>query len=122
MNMSKKCLVTVQVDAQFERAVCHKLRSWGADSYTVMESRVSVHVAHDNTTAEVKRIRIEALVDDEVAREIVEGLQAESFSEGAISYFVSDVLTSFPSTEAVRTRSGKAAVREERWGDYLITA
>jgi hypothetical protein len=81
---------------------------------------VSAQAVQDEIATEVKRTRIETLVNGEVARKIVDGLQTEGLNEGTISYFLSDVFISLPSESGVRGSSMQQVAREERWGDYLI--
>ncbi len=110
--------VTVLVDVSLEGAICEKLRAWGASRFIVTESRIS---ATGQENYETKRVRIEIIVGEEVASRIIQGLQAESFSDSSLSFFVSEVLTRPESGTLAHPQQVKRASREERWGDYLIT-
>jgi len=118
MNISKMRSVTVLVDASLERTLCEKLRNWGATSHVVTESRIA---APGRENHETKRVRIEVIVCEEVASRIIQGLQDESFSDGSLSFFVTEVLTRPGSGTLNHPQQPKRAPREEKWGDYLIT-
>jgi hypothetical protein len=121
MNMSKMRLITVIVDAQCERALSQKLGSWGIKDYTAVESRVSTQKAQGRSTSEVRRIRIEAAVNEAVSRRVIEGLQAESFSDGSISFFVSDVLTPASIGDEIRSSADSYMAPRRRWAEHLIS-
>ncbi len=116
--MSKMRSVTVLVDESLEKALCEKLCNWGVTSHIVTESRIA---APGQENHEIKRVRIEAIVCEEVASRIIQGLQDESFSDGSLSFFITEVLTRPESGTIVHPQQPKRTSREQRWGDYLIT-
>lgn len=119
--MSKMRSVTILVDVSLEKTICEKLRAWGAVSYIVTESRISGPALPRQESHEIKRVRIEAIVSEDVASRIIQGLQAESFNDCSLSFFVSEVLTLAGTSTIAYSQERKQASREERWGDYLIT-
>ncbi len=121
MNMSKMRSVTILVDVPLEKTICEKLRGWGAVSYIVTDSRISGPALPRQENHEAKRVRIDAIVPEDVASKIIQGLQTESFSDYSLSFFVAEVLTRAGTSTIAHSQERKQVSREERWGDYLIT-
>ena len=121
MHLSKMRSLAVIVDKSLEHPVCERLSQVGAASYIVTESRASISGLSSKERQELKLVRIEAIVSEEQASEVIQQLQEEGIKEGTLSFFVSDVWANPQSVVEPHARTQKHAPREVQWGDYLIT-
>ncbi|MFN5063642.1 MAG: hypothetical protein ACK5GN_12445 [Pseudomonadota bacterium] len=121
MQLSKMHLLTILTEESLIPQVSEKLHGLGVESFVVRESQISPPAVHGKKRSDCKRLRIEALVSQDLADIIINWLHAESFSEDSLIFFVSEVLTSSDSGTINHSNESRPVAREERWGDYLIT-
>jgi hypothetical protein len=121
MNVKKMREITIVAQASLEAPLCAHLREWGASGYSVAESLSGALLGCHAGEAQGRHIRVETIVDEDIAEAILRGLQRDYFKDCSIVYFVSDLVTPLPEGCTMTRPSHPQGLREEAWGDYIIT-
>jgi hypothetical protein len=113
--------ITIIAATSLKEQLCKRLKEWGACNWSVQESINSGSRGCHSGDSVGSHVRIEAIVENHVADQILTGLQAEFFQDCSVVFFVSDVFIRPGKDPRRDSDPGAKRTREEAWGDYLIT-
>lgn len=91
MELRKLRMVTIVAETVLEERICEQALALGATGYTVCESRGSGSLGRNAGEIPGVNVRIEFVVEERVADQIVAGVSQEYFSNYSVICFLSDV-------------------------------
>lgn len=91
MELTKMRMVTVVAETVLEEQICATLLKLGASGYTVVESRGHGSLGRQAGEIPGQSVRIETVIDEKIAEELVEGLKRDYFDHYSVACFLSDV-------------------------------
>jgi nitrogen regulatory protein P-II 2 len=92
MESIKRKLVTIISESSIERRVLDDIRRLKIKGYTIVEARGSgAHGARSDESEHDRNIRIEAICDETVARQLIEHLMKTYYKNYAMITYMTDV-------------------------------
>jgi nitrogen regulatory protein PII len=91
MELTKLRMVTIVAESILEERICARALELGASGFTVVESRGHGSLGRNAGEIPGVNVRIEIVVEDRVAEDILQGISKEYFNHYSVICFLSDV-------------------------------
>lgn len=91
MELTKLRMVTIVAESILEERICARALELGASGFTVVESRGHGSLGRNAGEIPGVNVRIEIVVDERVAEQLLIGISKEYFEHYSVICFLSDV-------------------------------